>query len=261
MKDKVAIVTGSTQGLGESIARRLISEGLGGLVICGRTQTNGLRLSDEFNRLGCETIYVECDLAKIEDCQKLINAAASKFIGISMLVNCAGITDRGTLLDTSPELFDRLFAVNTRAPFFLMQGFANIMIANKIAGSIVNIISMSSYGGQPFLAAYSASKGALVTLTKNTAFALMRQHIRVNGINLGWTDTPGEHTIQKKYHGAQDNWLVDVEKQQPFGRIIKPKEVAELVAFLLSNKSGLMTGAIIDYDQSVDGANYLPPRP
>lgn len=261
MKNKVAVVTGSTQGLGESIARKLIASGLSGLVICGRNKTNGERLESELNEIGCDTIYIQCDLAKIEDCERLISVTAKKFNKVDILVNSAAITDRGTLLETTPELYDRIFAINTRAPFFLMQGIAKLMISKKNPGTMLNIISMSSYGGQPFLAAYSASKGALKTLTKNTAFALMRHHIRVNGLNLGWTDTPGEHAIQKKYHGAHDNWLEDVEKEQPFGRLIKADEIAELAVFLLSNRSGLMTGAIIDFDQSVDGANYIPPRP
>ena len=110
------------------------------------------------------------------------------------------LTDRGTILDTSPELFDRMFAVNVRAPFFLMQDAAKIMRREKIPGAIVNILSMSGHGGQPFISAYSGSKGALATLTKNIAFSLMPDHIRVNGLNIGWMDTPGEHAIQMRYH-------------------------------------------------------------
>lgn len=261
MQDKMAIVTGSTQGLGESIARKLIEDGLQGLFICGRNIENGNRLSEEFNDLGCTTIYVPSDLANMDDCRKIVDIAKSEFNRVDILVNSAGITDRGTLFDTTPELFDRIFAVNTRPPFFLMQGVAKIMVANKTPGTILNIISMSSHGGQPFLAAYCGSKGALVTLTKNIAFALIRHHIRVNGLNIGWMDSPGEHFIQKKYHDADDNWLQEAEKKQPLGRLIKPAEVAEVAAFLVSDKSGLMTGAIIDYDQSVVGAYHNPPPP
>lgn len=261
LRDNIAIVTGSTQGLGESIARRLIRDSLRGLVICGRNKDNGARLSKEFSDLGCETIFVPADLAEVEDCRRIAAVAEDRFTKVDILVNCAGVTDRGSILDTTQDVFDRIFAINTRAPFFLMQYVAKNMIANKISGRMLNIISMSSHGGQPFLAAYSASKGALVTLTKNAAFSLMRYHIRVNGLNMGWADTPAEHKIQKEYHNAGDSWLEDAEKEQPFGRLIKPDEVAEVVAFLVSAKSGMMTGTIIDYDQSVHGANYAPPRP
>ena len=122
-------------------------------------------------------------------------ADADKAFGrVDVLVNVAALTDRGTIISTTPpELFDRMFAVNVRAPFFLMQDAAKIMRREKIEGAMINILSMSAHGGQPFLAAYSSSKGALAILTKNAAFALMPDHIRVNGLNIGWMDTPGEH--------------------------------------------------------------------
>src|SRR5262249_52410113 len=148
------------------------------------------------------------------------------------------------------ELFERIIALNVRAPFFLMQGALARMIDQKIEGSIVNVISMSSHGGQPFLTPYSMSKGALVTLTRNVAQSVVRHKIRVNGLNLGWMDTPGEDGIQKRFHNAKADWLAKAEQAQPFGRLIKPHEAAEAVAFLLSPRSGLMTGSIVDFDQT-----------
>jgi NAD(P)-dependent dehydrogenase (short-subunit alcohol dehydrogenase family) len=129
------------------------------------------------------------------------------------------------------------------------------MIDRGIAGSILNILSMSSHGGQPFLSPYSTSKGALATLTRNVACSVLKQRIRVNGLNIGWMDSPGEHVVQKKFHAAGDDWLEKAEKDQPFGRLVKPAEVAEVAAFLLSGRSGLMTGSIIDFDQSVVGTH------
>jgi NAD(P)-dependent dehydrogenase (short-subunit alcohol dehydrogenase family) len=251
---KVAIVTGSTQGLGEAIARRLIDEGLvGGLVICGRNAENGRQLAQEFLGRGCQTEYVQADLAVVEDCRRVAETARRAFGRVDMLVNSAATSERGTILDATPELFDRIMALNVRAPFFLIQAALKIMIERKIAGSILNIISMSSHGGQPFLSPYSTSKGALVTLTKNVARSVLHHRIRVNGLNIGWMDSPGEDTVQKRFHAAADDWLQKAEKQQPFGRLIKPAEVAEVAAFLLSDRSGLMTGSIIDFDQNVIG--------
>ena len=183
----------------------------------------------------------------------MIAEAATRFGTLHGLVNCAGMSDRGTILNTTPELFDAIFAVNVRAPFFLMQAAIKLMIANKVEGSIVNIITMTSHGGQSFLTTYAASKGALVTLTKNVAFSAMRNRIRVNGLNIGWMDTPHEDDIQKQYHQASDDWLEKAEREQPFGRLLKPREVARGVAFLLSEESGMMTGAVIDFDQNVVG--------
>ena len=135
------------------------------------------------------------------------------------------------------------------------------MIREAIAGTVVNVISMSGHGGQPFIAAYCTSKGALQTLTKNAAYSLMRNRIRVNGLNIGWMDTPGEHRIQKSYHGAADDWLAKAERTQPFGRLLKPREVAKAIAFLAGEESGMMTGSLVDFDQSVLGCYGAPPQP
>jgi NAD(P)-dependent dehydrogenase (short-subunit alcohol dehydrogenase family) len=251
---KVAIVTGGTQGLGEAIARRLIDDALvQALVICGRNAEAGQRLADEFSARGCRTEYVQADLASVEDCRRVIETARRSFDRVDMLVNSAASSERGTILNTTPELFDRLMAINVRAPFFLMQGAIKIMIERGIGGSILNILSVSSHGGQPFLSPYATSKGALATLTKNVARSVLLHRIRVNGLNLGWMDSPAEHAIQKRFHGAGDDWLAKAEKEQPFGRLIKPAEVAEFAAFLLSERSGLMTGSLIDFDQNVIG--------
>jgi NAD(P)-dependent dehydrogenase (short-subunit alcohol dehydrogenase family) len=154
-----------------------------------------------------------------------------------------------------------MMAVNVRAPFFLMQDAAKIMRREHIKGAIVNILSQSAYGGQPFLTPYSTSKGALMILTKNVAFALMADQIRVNGLAIGWMDTPAEHAIQKRAHGRGPGWLEEAEKAQPFGRLLKPPEVARAIAYLASAESGLMTGTILDFDQQVQGAGEAPAHP
>jgi len=256
-----AVITGGTQGMGEAVARLFAARGAAGLVVCGRNKAKGGAVAGALSKGGCKTLYVEADLAKVEDCREIIATADKAFGKLHVLANCAGYTDRGTILDTSPELFDQMFAVNVRAPFFLMQDAIRIMRRERIQGAIVNLITMSSYGGQPFITAYCASKGALVTLTRNVAFAVMRERIRVNGLNVGWSDTPGEDRVMKRYHGAKDGWLSEAEKKQPFGRLIKPTEVARTIAFLASAEAGLMTGAIVDYDQSVRGAYESPPAP
>jgi NAD(P)-dependent dehydrogenase (short-subunit alcohol dehydrogenase family) len=258
---KVAVITGGTQGLGEAIARLFAERGAKGIVICGRNGANGKAVAAELTKKGARTEYVQADLADLGQTRAVIATADKAFGRVDTLINAAGITDRGTVFDTSPELFERMMAVNLRAPFFLMQDAAKIMRREKIEGTVVNIQSMSAHGGQPFLTPYCVSKGALATLTRNAAFSLMPWRIRVNGLNLGWMKTPGEDRIMKLAHGAKDGWLEKAEAEQPFGRLIDPNEAARAVAFLASGESGMMTGVNVDYDQAVLGAWESTPHP
>jgi len=250
---RVALVTGSTQGLGEATARLFAERGAAGLVICGRSQDKGQLLADELTAAGCSTSFVQADLERVKDCFRVVDAAESAFGRLDTLVNCAACTERGTVDDTEPELWDRMFAINIRAPFFLLQRAVTLMRKTKTEGTIVNVISVSSHGGAPYLVPYAASKGALATLTRNTANALLADRIRVNGLNIGWMNTPGEHATQRRYHDAPDDWLERAAERQPFGRLLEPTEVARAIAFLASDESGMMTGSVIDFDQIVIG--------
>ena len=257
---KVAVVTGGTQGLGETIARLLAARGAAGIVVTGRNTDRGESVRAELEAAGARAVFVPADLAELDQARRIMADTDRAFGRVDCLVNAAALTDRGTILDTSPELFDRMYGVNVRAPFFLIQDAARIMRRGGAGGTIVNILSTSSYGGQHFLAAYSSSKGALGVLTRNVAYALMRDGIRVNGLNIGWMNTPGEHTIQKVAHDAPADWLEKAGAGLPLGRLLEPIEVARAVAFLLSAESMPMSGALIDFDQSVQGAGD-PPRP
>jgi NAD(P)-dependent dehydrogenase (short-subunit alcohol dehydrogenase family) len=249
---KVVLVTGATQGVGETVARAAAEAGAAGLVLTGRNQARGDEVARSLAKT-CPAIFIAADLADPAATRRVVAEGAKTFPTIHGLVNAAGLTDRGTIFDTSVELWDLLYAVNVRAPFILTQEIATRLRDQKKPGSIVNVITMSSHGGQPFLTAYSSSKGALATLTKNTAHALRPNRIRVNGLNIGWMDTPGEHAIKKR-EGQPANWLELAEKSQPFGRILKPKDAAVLAVYLLSDASELVTGSVIDVDQNVMGA-------
>ena len=257
---KVAVVTGGTQGLGETIARLFAERGAKGIVICGRNAENGKRVAGELSKGGCRVEYVRADLADLAETRAVMAAADQAFGRVDTLVNAAGITDRGTVFDTSPELFERMMAVNLRAPFFLRRS-RHDHAAREDRRHGGQLQSMSAHGGQPVLAPYSVSKGALATRTKNAAFSLMPWRIRVNGLNLGWMNTPGEDRIVRLYHGAQDGWLEKAMAEQPFGRLIETDEAARAVAFLASDESGMMTGVNVDYDQTTLGCWESAPHP
>ncbi|MBD1148150.1 SDR family oxidoreductase, partial [Pelagibacterales bacterium SAG-MED31] len=172
---------------------------------------------------------------------------------VHCLINVAGFTERGTILSTTLDNFNKNFNINTRAPFLLMQESIKIMIRENIQGTILNVLSMAMYSGMPFLTAYSGSKAALAIIIKNIANGVSGYQIRVNGLNIGWTDTPGEDTIQRKFHNGGDDWLQKAEVKVPFKRLTKPIDVARAAAFFCSEESGLVTGSIIDYDQTVNG--------
>lgn len=249
-----AIVTGGAQGLGLAIAERLVAEGCTGIVLAGRDEAKGAAAVDRLSAAGADASFVQADLAGIEDCFRLVDSAASLMGGANALVNAAAACDRGGLLDTTPDVWARLMDTNARGPFFTMQRFAEQAIVRQEPASIVNILSMVIHCGQSFLAPYTASKAALAALTKNLAQAHRRDRIRVNGIACGWMDTEGEDATQRKYHDAGDDWLAKAEAAQPFGQLVKPAEVAGLASYLLAPEAGVMTGAVIDYDQNVAGA-------
>ena len=258
MDGKVVIVTGGSQGLGEATARLLRDRGATGLVLVGRDRERGEKVASELDGGHTKAIFVTAELGQADDCASVIEQADKAFGVVHGVVNSAALTDRGTIWNTTADLWDHMMAVNVRAPFLLMQGAARIMVREGVPGSMVTIGSMTGHGGQPHLLPYAVSKGALHTLTRNLAFSLMRDHIRVHLLNLGWMDTPHEHEIQKSYHGAPDDWLEQAAAAQPLGRLIDPVEVAKVLCFLLSDESGMMTGGAIDFDQSIHGGGDSP---
>ena len=261
MDGKTAVVTGATQGLGEAIAHLFAERGVSQLVITGRNAARGEKVRAALEAKKVKTVFVAADLSRMEDVRKVIAACDASFGRIDALVNAAGLTDRGTIWDTTEARYDEIFDVNVKAPFFLMQDALHLMKKSKSSGTIVNILSMSGHGGQDFISAYCGSKGALATLTRNVAFTVMRYQIRVNALNIGWMDTPGEDRIMKTYHDAESGWLEAAEARRPFGRLLKPAEVARAVAYLSSEESGMMTGSIIDFDQQVLGTGNAIPEP
>ena len=245
---KNVVVTGGTQGVGRATAILFARSGASGVAVCGRNAENGAVVVEELRQLGTDALFVQADLSNPEDCFAVIDRSANHFGTLDSLINCCGSTKRGTLEDTSVDLWNYLFNVNTRAPFLLSQRMVPHLRAQG-GGTIVNIGSVAAHSGQPYIMAYSAAKAALLTLTRNMANALKWDRIRVNALNIGWTATPTEHDLQANFHGLGEDWLKRVEQAQPFGRLLVPEDIAKALAFLASSDSGLMTGSIVDFDQ------------
>lgn len=254
LKGKCVLVTGGTSGLGAEIARCAARAGAAGVVITGREADRGADVVQEIAALripGLKHVaFQQADLAKVKDCAAVFKYAKDTMGYVDCLVNCAAICfPRGSLTGvgaapTSVELWDRMQAVNLRAPFLLSQAFATALKAEGKRGSIVNIASCCATGGAPFVLAYSCSKAGLLVLTKNNAQELRSSGIRVNAINVGWMLTDAEDAGQTAEKG--EGWLEEADAGSPTGRILRPVDIAATVIHLLSDASTMTTGAVID---------------
>jgi NAD(P)-dependent dehydrogenase (short-subunit alcohol dehydrogenase family) len=211
--------------------------------------------------LGVGALFIPANLESTSDCIDVIANADHRFGRIDVLVNAGATTKRGSIIDSTASDIDEVFATNVRGPMVLMREAISVMCRVGGGGSIVNVSSVVASGGPVFLCAYSASKAALNAVTRNAAYAVVRDRIRVNAIAPGWIDTPGEHATRLDHHGEDAGWLARAEASQPFGRLIKVDELARAIAYLAGPQSGLMTGAVVHFDQSIPGAGDPPIPP
>jgi len=252
LKDKVAVVTGSGAGMGEGIARLFADEGAR-VVVSGRDEEKGRAVAEDIVSQGAQAIFLRADVSTEADCRALIDQTVEQFGQIDALVNNVGLSTRSTIEDTTVELWDKLFATNVRSAFICMQQAVKFMKERR-RGSIINIGSVNAYIGEPKLMAYSATKGAMMVLTKNTASYLNRYRIRVNQLNVGWTNTPNEHRVKMEEESKDANWLEEAEKTRPFGRLLLPRDIALAALYFASDESELITGSVLDLEQYPVGA-------
>jgi len=239
------VVTGGTQGLGLEIARQLRDCGAARLVLMSRTRSKGEAAATQLGGDRCVVTFVEADISDVASLQSSMEHARKALNGqVDGLINAGGTTERGNLMDTTVEMFNKQFDTNTRGPFFLTQAVAKIMIETKTRGSIVNISSIAAKGGAPFISAYSASKAALNVLTQCNAAELAPYGIRVNSVNMGWTVTENETALMVAKGG--ENWLEGADASVPMKRLMRPVDVACTVLFLLSPAAEMMTGNAVD---------------
>lgn len=250
MQGKIAVITGGSKGMGFGIARRFCTQGAQ-VVICANdaaSLTNAAELIEAGDNLVC----FEGDVSSIEDMDKLTATALDAFGGVDVLVNSAGVQRYGTVVDTSEETWDEVLNVNLKG-VFLSSKFAIPEMEKRGGGSIINIASVQAYASQTNVAAYTATKGAIVAMTRAMALDHADQKIRVNAICPAAIDTP-------MLRWAADLWKGDstsektVEawgKGHPIGRVGTVEEVAALANFLASDLCPFMTGADLKLDGGV----------
>ena len=244
-KDKVIIITGSTTGIGKAIALKCVSEGAK-VVIHGLEQKWGEEVVAE---LGKENAVLHIDnLAEAGTAERLVNVAVKSFGKLDAIVNNAAIVASSNIHTTDSEFLQRIFQVNTVAPFLLIKAALPQLTLNK--GCVLNIGSVNAYSGEPNLLAYSVSKGALMTLTRNLGDTLHREnHVRVNQINPGWILTETERE-RKKEHGLAEDWYKDLPSvYAPAGRILWPKEIAAAAIYWLADECGPISGQVVELEQ------------
>jgi NAD(P)-dependent dehydrogenase (short-subunit alcohol dehydrogenase family) len=245
LKGKIALVTGSTSGIGKGIASHFLSLGAS-VVVHGPDLADAKSTADSMRSAG-DVDAVAGDLRNVEPCRQIVRDVVARRGGIDILVNNAATVARASMEDATVDQWDTIMAVNLRAPFLLLQEAVKSM-KTRGGGSIVNIGSINAYVGLPQLGPYSVSKGGLMTLTKNAALALGRYRIRVNQLNVGWTLTEGEEAVQRS-DGKGPNWLQDANATRPFGRLLLPADIAHAAAYFASDDSAVVSGAVIDVEQ------------
>ena len=245
VQDRVCIVTGAGSGIGEASAIRLAEEG--GKVVCA--DINGAAADATAAKIvatgGTASAY-RIDIADVAQCKAIIEDTVSKYGSVDVLVNNAGVNLPGVFHEVSDEVIDRTLNVNVKGMMFLCRAAIPHMLKTG-RGSIVNMSSVNGLVSEPFLSVYSASKGAVVMLTRGIALDYATTGIRCNAICPGWVDTPINYA-HAELLGGIDHVYSTISSFQPIGRPGTPREIGNLVLFLASDEASFITGSIISAD-------------
>jgi NAD(P)-dependent dehydrogenase (short-subunit alcohol dehydrogenase family) len=243
LKDKVVIVTGGTSGIGAAIARSVVAEG-GKVLITGIDEAQGKALVTE---LGSAAAFSIADLIDPTSPKKIVADCLTAFGRIDSLVNCAAAFDQSNIQTLNYENYQKMMQINLTAPLFLIQACFPELKKNK--GAVLNIGSVNAHAGEANLLAYSMSKGAMVTMTRNLGNANGVNGVRINQINPGWILTDREKKM-KVEQGMPDGWWNNLPKSDvPFGTMSTPEQLAAGCIYWISDESIPFTATVLDLEQ------------
>ena len=245
LKDKVVLITGGYTGIGKAIAKRSVQEGAK-VVVNGLEEEIGLALVKELGQ--DNAAHITMDITEDNAPQVLVDVAMSKFGKLNAVVNNAAYIASSNVVTTQVPFIQRMMAVNSIAPLMIIQ--AALPHLSSVRGCVLNIGSINAWGGEPDLLAYSMSKGALMTMTRNLGDSLFRENgVRVNQINPGWVLTEKE-ILNKKEQGMKADWYKDIpDIFAPARRIFTPEEIATACLYWLSDECGPVSSQVMDLEQ------------
>ena len=246
ISDKVAVVSGGASGIGKACAE-LLSTAEAKVAIFDIDVERGQVTAKDINERGGQALFLNCDVSNGESCRKVIEQVVDEFGGLDILVNAAGIVTRASVVETSEADWDRTLAVNLKS-VYLLSKYSIPHMTQIGGGAIINISSGWGLAGGVNAAAYCASKGAVVLLTKAMALDHGSQNIRVNCVCPGDTDTPMLQSESVELGISYDQLIKDSASDRPLGRIGTPMEIAQSVLFLASNASSYITGSVLVVD-------------
>ncbi|TFE36832.1 L-iditol 2-dehydrogenase [Paraburkholderia dipogonis] len=255
LKDKIAIVTGGATGIGESVVRRFLSEGAKVVVVDVRPKSElEMTYADmEEGRL----LLLQADVTKRDRIEGIVRSTIDRFGRVDILFNNAAVFDMRPLLDESWDIFDRIFTVNVKGMFFLMQRVAQQMVDQGDGGKIINMASQAGRRGEALVAHYCASKAAVISYTQSAALALAPHRINVNGIAPGVIDTPMWKDVDALFARYENRPLGEkkrlVGEAVPLGRMGRPDELTGAAVFLASADADYITAQTLN----VDGGNWM----
>ncbi len=250
---KLALVTGAGIGIGQGIAAELARQGAAVALHYAHSAAGAEQTAREIAGMGGRAVTIAGDLARVEDCRRVVDEAAAFLGGLDILVNNSGVTRRGAILDITPEFFDEVFGINIRSQYFCAQR-AIPLLEGRGGGSILNLASIHAFGGVPGYSVYAATKGAIIALTRELAVELIPRRIRVNALAPGHVEVP-RHLANPNYTREYGDSIV------PWGRVGEPADIARAAAFLVSDAADFITGQVLYVDGGTTAKLAITPAP